>query len=943
MGIILGFIGFGFGLATVAFFIILDHNGEPDGWTLVGVAAGALTATWLQSKRNAKRNLKRFTNNFIGPGIFSMFFAGAFYGLVLSIIIAHLYDEFIDTWHLVTACLLIVVGVAVKRFKKSTPGSDRETKWTLGSDLKKDLGPITLLVIAEPGLFLPLLVLANWGPTRQLVGLVFARPSWLVLLTGIPLVASGAVWSQRRRNLKSNIPRNKGTVRMFIAATSFAPVLLGIIVALMGPLFGAMGLNLYYERSAYESVPRTEVTGAYESEYDPLAENKATSNNDLSAALRGKRLHFTIIGEIDLWADFHSDGTCYRGRGEKRSPTKAQWTVSENRVNVLEGSDEDYLVFADLTASKGSEVIASGGSGEVELTIVRVEPIPPAPDTETFVIERVTYEIEVGRGSSGTCCLVGIEDPSKRLVIPTIINGLNVIEVDFSIADISDLAEKIVLPATVETIGNGAFRNTSFKKVTLPPRVREIQASAFENCKYLETVYLPPTLETIGSNAFARCWRLSAITLPAKLTAIGNSAFEGCNQLEVIEFPRSLRRIGSGAFSDTSFKKVTLPPTVREIQASAFEGCKDLEIVNLSPALEKIGYKAFSNCPRLSAITLPATLTGIGDYAFDKSGIKSITLPPGEFSPRIGKAAFQGGVYMEAIKKQRSLLFGSLIDEAIPAKTLKRKPNQGEILYYPPNQQTPYTGWVKHYVRKGEDPSESRPRQSGRFVRIDHPGDNKMIHVAEVQVFRDGKNIARQGKATQSSTDFGGPSERAIDGNTDGNYKNNSVTHTAVSKDPWLEIDLGAISAVDKIVIWNRTDGQTQSRLDGSILSILDEKRETVWKQDYAKISVLTQYKDGRKDGREISWYKNGKKHWDVTFKENGRWFTGTWWYTNGQKVSEETYKDGKLWTARAWKINGDKCPDTNVIDGTGVRTQYHGVSGKRRWRQNFKDGQRIK
>ncbi|MEO2020499.1 MAG: DUF1553 domain-containing protein, partial [Pirellulaceae bacterium] len=133
------------------------------------------------------------------------------------------------------------------------------------------------------------------------------------------------------------------------------------------------------------------------------------------------------------------------------------------------------------------------------------------------------------------------------------------------------------------------------------------------------------------------------------------------------------------------------------------------------------------------------------------------------------------------------------------------------------------------------DQSESRPRQSGRFVRIDHPGDNKMIHVAEVQVFRDGKNIARQGKATQSSTDFAGPPERAIDGNTDGNYKNNSVTHTAISKDPWLEIDLGATSDVDRIVIWNRTDSQLQSRLDGFILSILDEKRETVWKQVYAK------------------------------------------------------------------------------------------------------------
>ncbi|MFP6618871.1 MAG: DUF1553 domain-containing protein, partial [Pirellulaceae bacterium] len=35
--------------------------------------------------------------------------------------------------------------------------------------------------------------------------------------------------------------------------------------------------------------------------------------------------------------------------------------------------------------------------------------------------------------------------------------------------------------------------------------------------------------------------------------------------------------------------------------------------------------------------------------------------------------------------------------------------------------------------------------------------------------------------------------------------------------------------------IWNRTDSQLQSRLDGFVLSILDEKREPVWKQVYAK------------------------------------------------------------------------------------------------------------
>ena len=133
------------------------------------------------------------------------------------------------------------------------------------------------------------------------------------------------------------------------------------------------------------------------------------------------------------------------------------------------------------------------------------------------------------------------------------------------------------------------------------------------------------------------------------------------------------------------------------------------------------------------------------------------------------------------------------------------------------------------------DHSESRPRRMGQFVRLDLPGEGKMIHVAEIEVLQDGTNIARQGKATQSSTDFGGPPERAIDGNTDGTYAGNSVTHTKISKDPWIEVDLGGLMAVDLVRIWNRTDNSLQSRLDGFTLSILDENRELVWKETYAK------------------------------------------------------------------------------------------------------------
>jgi len=118
---------------------------------------------------------------------------------------------------------------------------------------------------------------------------------------------------------------------------------------------------------------------------------------------------------------------------------------------------------------------------------------------------------------------------------------------------------------------------------------------------------------------------------------------------------------------------------------------------------------------------------------------------------------------------------------------------------------------------------------SGRFVRIDLPGKQKIINIAEVQVFSGGKNSALKGVAKQSGTYADAEAGRAIDGKTDGNYGSRSVSHTAVADNPWWEVDLGAEQELEKIVVWNRTDGGTASRLGGAKLSVLDAKRQTVF------------------------------------------------------------------------------------------------------------------
>ncbi|MFO1066604.1 MAG: DUF1553 domain-containing protein [Pirellulales bacterium] len=115
-----------------------------------------------------------------------------------------------------------------------------------------------------------------------------------------------------------------------------------------------------------------------------------------------------------------------------------------------------------------------------------------------------------------------------------------------------------------------------------------------------------------------------------------------------------------------------------------------------------------------------------------------------------------------------------------------------------------------------------------RFVRIELPGKDRILSLAEVQVFAGDRNVALKGKSSQSSTDYGGDAARAVDGNTSGNYEKNSVTHTASSADPWWEVDLEQAEKIDRVVIWNRTGSGMPERLSGARLILLDDKRQTI-------------------------------------------------------------------------------------------------------------------
>ncbi|MFI6896868.1 discoidin domain-containing protein [Streptomyces sp. NPDC050256] len=65
-------------------------------------------------------------------------------------------------------------------------------------------------------------------------------------------------------------------------------------------------------------------------------------------------------------------------------------------------------------------------------------------------------------------------------------------------------------------------------------------------------------------------------------------------------------------------------------------------------------------------------------------------------------------------------------------------------------------------------------------------------------------DLALDAPTEQSSTQ--GPAERAVDGNTDGIWGHSSVTSTLQESQPWWQTDLGRVTDIGEVVLWNRVD-----------------------------------------------------------------------------------------------------------------------------------------
>lgn len=118
--------------------------------------------------------------------------------------------------------------------------------------------------------------------------------------------------------------------------------------------------------------------------------------------------------------------------------------------------------------------------------------------------------------------------------------------------------------------------------------------------------------------------------------------------IKKVVIEKGVTRIGNLAFRCSYLTSITIPNSVTSIGQQAFESCWYLTSITIPKSVTYIGRSAFFGCSNLTSATMPNSVTSIEENTFEGcSGLTSITIPNSVKS--IGEGAFYGCKSLKSI------------------------------------------------------------------------------------------------------------------------------------------------------------------------------------------------------------------------------------------------------------------------------------------------------
>lgn len=266
---------------------------------------------------------------------------------------------------------------------------------------------------------------------------------------------------------------------------------------------------------------------------------------------------------------------------------------------------------------------------------------------------QIAPETELSRIGYGSFAYCGIEDFTVPGNVQTM--GQEVFTGCKNLIAVTYEADSMLESLAAWTFdGADNLRQITFEENS---ELSEIEARALEGLTMLEQINIEncKKLKAIGNYAFRSCISLGSINFPSSLQTIGRYAFSNCKKISRMDLPKAIDFIGQYAFIETNgmsiyFKTAMLPLNLEEnwnydidgyylgvddiknsgdwtyaltednkASVISYNGSDENVTLTTLDGYEvvSIGGKAFFNNQTLQTISLPDTLTGIYQSAFE--------------------------------------------------------------------------------------------------------------------------------------------------------------------------------------------------------------------------------------------------------------------------------------------------------------------------------------
>ena len=202
---------------------------------------------------------------------------------------------------------------------------------------------------------------------------------------------------------------------------------------------------------------------------------------------------------------------------------------------------------------------------------------------------------------------------------------------------------------------------SSITSIVVESGVTSLGLNIFSYCSNATTVYLPETVVTLGEAMFYSCSKIESITIPSKVTVIPEGCFYGCSGIQTMDLSNVVE-VKDYAFQNCAIPEIIFPKTATKISNTAFFNCRTQNFVvetgnsvyssvdgvlytdngktlyaypvgredvsfSVPSGVTTVGAYAFSTAYNLESISFANSVTHLGEGAFSRSGLTSITIP----------------------------------------------------------------------------------------------------------------------------------------------------------------------------------------------------------------------------------------------------------------------------------------------------------------------------